>query len=245
MADGPVGSKRNHKNHQYPNFLFLFCCSIISVISTRSASAQEVTWDSTYRPEIYPLQVSLFRAAKHSKKDIVFLGNSITFWGAWPELLQSNHVKNRGIPGDITFGVIDRLDEVVQGKPAKVFILIGINDIARNIPDSIILSNYKRIIEKLRFGSPRTKIYFQSILPINSSFNKLTSHYKPDRIQKVNAGLKKITEEEQVVYIDLYSAFADESGTLPANVTFDGVHLVKPGYDKWVDLLRKAHYLKK
>ena len=71
------------------------------------------------------------------------------------------------------------------------------------------------------------------------------SHYKPDRIQKVNAGLKKITELEPVVYIDLYSAFADESGTLPAHITFDGVHLAKAGYDKWVNLLRKGRYIAK
>lgn len=230
-------------HHTY--FIFFFNLTILCSVDVRTAIAQDSKWDSTYRPEIYPLQVSLFRAAKHSKKDIVFLGNSITFWAAWPELLRSNHVKNRGIPGDITFGLIDRLEEIAEGKPAKVFILIGINDIARNIPDSIIFQNYKRIIRKLKTDSPDTKIYFQSILPVNSTFNKLTNHYKPDRIRSINKGLQKITEEEKVLFIDLYTAFADESGNLPAHFTFDGVHLTKPGYDKWVEVLRKGDFISK
>lgn len=208
-------------------------------------SAQSVKWDSTYRPDISPLQTSLFRAAVHSKKDIVFLGNSITFWGNFPELLNSKYVKNRGIPGDLTFGVLDRIDEVVNGHPRKVFILIGINDIARNIPDSVVLQNYRRMIYAIRTGSPRTKIFFQSILPVNPSFNKLKGHYKKDHIKNINAGLKKITEEEKVGFIDLYAAFADAEDNLPKDLSFDGVHLTKAGYDKWVEVLKAGRYLKR
>jgi hypothetical protein len=63
--------------------------------------AQEVKWDSTYRPDIYPSKVAMFRSFKHSRKDVVFIGNSITFWAEWGELLGMQHIKNRGIPGDI------------------------------------------------------------------------------------------------------------------------------------------------
>lgn len=208
------------------------------------APAQPVSWDSTYRPEIYPLQVALFRSAAHSRKDVVFLGNSITFWGDWPELLHSNRIKNRGLPGDITFGVLDRLGEVIGGKPRKVFILIGINDVARNIPDSVVLHNYRRMIAAIKSGSPRTKIFFQSLLPTNSAAGKLTSYYnKGDHIKNINAGLKRLTEEENIGFIDLYTAFADAEGNLPRLLTFDGVYLTKAGYDIWVALLRSGNYL--
>lgn len=224
--------------------LQFFCCAAFFFFNVFNAAAQQVKWDSTSRPEIYPLQVDLFRTAKHSKKDIVFLGNSITFWGDWNELLNSKYIKNRGIPGDISFGVLDRLDEVIKGQPRKIFILIGINDIAHNIPDSIVLQNYRRIIYAIRNGSPRTKIFFQSILPVNPSFGKLKAHYKKDHIKNINAGLKKITEEENVGFIDLYFAFADAEDNLPKNLSFDGVHLTKAGYDRWVALLKKGHYIK-
>jgi lysophospholipase L1-like esterase len=231
-------------NLLFRKLLQFFCCAVFPLFNILNASAQQVKWDSTSRPEIYPLQVDLFRSAKHSKKDIVFLGNSITFWGDWNELLNSKHVKNRGIPGDVTYGVLDRLDEVVNGQPAKVFVLIGINDIARNIPDSVILRNYRRIIQRIKKGSPRTKIFFQTILPVNSSFNKLKAHYKTDHIKNINEGLKKLAGEEDIGLIDLYAAFADAEDKLPKELTFDGVHLTKKGYDKWVAILKEGRYIK-
>lgn len=219
---------------------------IIGLVFSLDVAAQEQKWDSTYRPEIYPSRVELFRSFKHSKRDIVFLGNSITFWGEWVELLGNRHVKNRGIPGDMTFGVLDRLDEVIGGKPTKVYILIGINDIARNVPDSVILRNYQRMIQRIRSGSPGTKIYFQTILPTNSSFRKLTSHYnKEDHVKNINQGLKEMAVLQNFVVIDLYSAFADIKGNLPEHLTFDGVHLTKEGYYKWVKILKEGKYLNK
>jgi lysophospholipase L1-like esterase len=217
----------------------------LCIISTGLFSfGQSIQWDSTSRPEIYPSQVELFRSFKHSRKDIVFLGNSITFWGGWNELLHMPNIKNRGIPGDNTFGVLDRLDEVIDGQPAKVFILIGINDIAKNIPDSVIIHNYERIINRLKTGSPRTQLYFQTLLPVNDSFKKLPAHYQHDRIKSVNEKLKILVAREHITLIDLYAHFAGPDGQLPANLSFDGVHLKKAGYDIWVDLLKKERYLK-
>ncbi|HTN06170.1 GDSL-type esterase/lipase family protein [Agriterribacter sp.] len=204
-------------------------------------------WDSTSRPDIFKSRVELFRSLPHSKKDIVFLGNSITFWGEWNQLTGLSRIKNRGIPGDITFGVLERLDEVIDGKPQKVFILIGINDLAANIPDSIILLNYKRIIHRIQTGSPSTKIYFQTILPTNDILNKGYSIYtKDENIRKINDALKQISfDSNRIEVIDLYELFADESGKLKKEYTWDGVHLNKNGYDQWVRLLRDGKYLKR
>lgn len=206
--------------------------------------AQDLVYDSTTRPEIYPSKVAMFRANRHSRKDIVFLGNSITFWADWAELLHRPHIKNRGIPGDNTFGILERLDEVIDGHPAKVFILIGINDIAKNIPDPVILHNYQRIIHRIKQGSPRTKICFQTLLPVNPSFNKLKAHYQPGRIRAINTQLAELAAREQITLIDLYPHYTDAEGYLQARLSFDGVHLNKAGYDIWVDVLRKGKYLR-
>src|SRR5262245_29182085 len=132
-------------------FLLLPCC----------VAAQQATVDSAARPAIYPIKVGQFRSYPNSTKDIIFLGNSITAGTDWAELLGMPNARNRGISGDITFGVLERLDEVTEGKPAKVFILIGINDIQRNIPDTLIVQNYQKMIRRIKAESPATKIYFQ------------------------------------------------------------------------------------
>lgn len=50
----------------------------------------------------------------------------------------------------MTFGLLDRLEEVINGKPTNVFTLIGINDLARNVPDTVVGRNDRRIIEAIK-----------------------------------------------------------------------------------------------
>ncbi|KQC01007.1 GDSL-type esterase/lipase family protein [Pedobacter sp. Hv1] len=206
--------------------------------------AQTVKWDSTYRPGKYVEQVAKFKAETTSKKDIVFLGNSITAGTDWAKLLQLPQAKNRGISGDITFGVLERLQDVIDGKPAKIFILIGINDISRNIPDSVILNNYKQMISRIRKGSKQTQIYFNTLLPVNSSFEKFKNHYgKDEHILYINKEIRKMAAKN-VTIVDLYPVFLDKENHLRAELTKDGLHLIPAGYQVWADFLNAKGYLK-
>jgi lysophospholipase L1-like esterase len=163
----------------------------------------------------------------------------------WVELVGNRHAKNRGISGDITFGVLQRLDEVMEGKPAKVFILIGINDIARNIPDAVILQNFQRMVARIKKGSPGTKIYLHTLMPVNSSFGKFPNHYNKDgHILAVNQGLRELAAREKVFLVDLYPAFLDNQNRLEAAYTHDGLHLTAKGYQKWAEVLQAGKYLK-
>lgn len=204
--------------------------------------AQQAKWDSTYRPGNYEQKVANFRSYPNSKKDIIFLGNSITDYAEWNELLGLPEVRNRGISGDITFGVLERLDEVTDGKPEKIFILIGINDIARNIPDSVILNNYKKIIHRIKASSKRTLIYFNTLIPVNNTFPERAHFNKDEHIAAVNAGLKKICEEEKVTLIDIHPNFSGADKKLDKSMTYDGLHLNAEGYKTWAFILQP--YLK-
>ena len=227
------------------NIFYKLVACVCLWFTTYESFSQTTQWDSTYRPGAYQLKVDQFRAYKDSKKDIIFLGNSITAGTDWNELLEMPNVKNRGISGDITFGVLERLDEVIEGQPAKVFVLIGINDISRNIPDSVILQNYQRIISRIKKGSPSTKIYFQTLLPTNSSFGKFINHYnKEDHILWINKALKELANREKVILIDLYPVFLDKENNLEKAYTNDGLHLNASGYKKWSDVLKGNGYLK-
>jgi lysophospholipase L1-like esterase len=209
------------------------------------ASAQTAKWDSTFRPNNYDLKKELFRSLKNSDRDVVFLGNSITAGVDWNELLQMSEARNRGISGDITYGVLERLDEVIEGKPAKVFILIGINDISRNIPDSLIVENHRKIVERIKKGSPKTKIFLQTLLPVNNTFTQFKNHYnKNDHIQFVNDRLKETAKAYGAVLIDLHPYFQDSEGRLIKEFTQDGLHLNAAGYQLWAELLKKGNYLK-
>ncbi len=195
-------------------------------------------WDSTFRPANYALKVQQFKSYPNSRRDIIFLGNSITAGTDWNELLGIPAARNRGISGDITFGVLERLEEVTEGNPAKVFILIGINDISRNIPDSVIIANYRRIIREIKRASPATRIYFNTLLPVNNTFPDKNHFNKDEHILFVNAELKKLAALEKITLIDIYSPFLDADGRLDKQYTHDGLHLNADGYRKWAAILK-------
>ena len=220
------------------------CLSIVFLSACfLQAHTQEKKWDSTYRPAAYDLRVGQFRSYPNASSDIIFLGNSITAGVDWMELLGNPHARNRGISSDITFGVLERLDEVTEGKPAKVFILIGINDISRNIPDTVIVNNYRRMIKEIKGSSPATKIYFQTLLPVNNEFAPRNHFNKDEHILFVNEQLKKLTAEEKITLIDLYPHFLNADKKLDKKYTFDGLHPNAEGYKVWAEILKKGKYL--
>ena len=208
------------------------------VIGVFQAHSQTAKWDSTYRPGIYAQKVAQFRSYPNTDKDIVFLGNSIMDFTDWNELLQLKEARNRGISGDISFGVLERLDEVTEGKPAKVFVLIGINDISRNIPDSIILDNYKKIIRRIKSESPKTKIYFNTLFPVNNTFTDRAHFNKDEHILYINEELKKIGTTEKITVIDIHLQFLDADKRLDKKYTYDGLHPNSEGYLKWSKILK-------
>lgn len=113
----------------------------------------------------YYQRATLFEELPVTSKDIIFLGNSITNGGEWSELLNNKHVKNRGISGDICMGVYDRLDAILKGKPAKIFLLIGINDVSRGTSADTIVHRIGMITQKIKQESPKQsyicKVYFR------------------------------------------------------------------------------------
>ena len=201
-------------------------------------SGQSQSWDSSYQTTYYNQKLTLFRLLPDTKGEIVFLGNSITDIGEWAEIWQNPKVKNRGISSDITFGVLARLDEVLSAKPKKLFVLIGVNDIARNIPDAAILANYRCLIDRVRQESPRTQLIMQSVLPTNDEFKPFKNHYgKDDRIRAVNVGMQALCADLGVAFVDLYARFLDASGKLDKEYTNDGLHLNGAGYMLWKKIL--------
>ena len=219
------------------NYFLLFISGLFYMCA---GFAQAPKWDSTYRPSSYEYRVGQFKSYANSPEDVIFLGNSLTARADWNELLQLPLARNRGISGDITFGVLDRLQEVTEGKPGKLFILIGINDISRNIPDSLIVRNYERMIQNIQSESPRTKIYFQTLLPVNNDFTQFKNHYNKDgHILHVNNQIKMLGEKYGIEIIDLYPHFLDDENKLDKTFTEDGLHLNAAGYIVWANILKK------
>ena len=197
-------------------------------------------WAQQTHSTFYYQRASLFENLKTSPNDIVFIGNSITNGAEWSELFDNKNVKNRGISGDICMGVYDRMDVITKGMPAKIFLLIGVNDIGRGASSDSVVVGIDRIIDKIQIDSPTTEIYLQSILPLNDSFDMFNGHTKRwNEIKPLNKRLKELTKtKKQVTYIDLYSDFVEpDTDKLNPQFTNDGLHLMGKGYMKWVEII--------
>ncbi|MCD8181958.1 MAG: GDSL-type esterase/lipase family protein [Bacteroides sp.] len=188
----------------------------------------------------YYQRATLFEELPVTSENIVFLGNSITNGAEWGELFDNKHVKNRGISGDICMGVYDRLDAILKGKPAKIFLLIDINDVNRGTPAGTIVARIGMIARKIKAESPKTKLYLQSVLPVTDHYNMFQGHTSRWQvIPEINKGLVRLAEEEGATYIDLYSHFVDEkTGKMNISYTNDGLHLLGKGYVKWVEIVK-------
>lgn len=215
-------------------FTFVFC-SLISL-------GQENKFGTYYNQRL-----TLFEKLPDTKGEIIFLGNSITDGCEWFELLGNLNVKNRGISGDTTEGVLFRLNEVIRSKPAKVFLLIGINDLSRGVSKDTVFSNIYKITAKILKDSPKTKVYIQSILPVNDSFGLFKGHTnKTDEVIWVNAHLKDWCAKKNVGFIDLYSHFKmSDSEKMNPKYTNDGLHLLGDGYLLWAEIIKQILSSKK
>lgn len=182
-------------------------------------------WTKTH----YIKRIAEFKANPLQLGDIVFIGNSITEQGGnWGQRFNNPKVKNRGIAGDVTAGILNRLAEIYYYKPKKVFLKIGINDLFHSeLTPEYVANNIKLIVDKIHLESPSTKIYVQTILP--------TANNNPskERIVATNTILKAMPSTNYLQIIDLHSRFADKNDVMIGSYTNDGLHLTELGYLAW------------
>lgn len=180
----------------------------------------------------WKMRKTLFESLPNEPDEILFVGNSLTDGCEWHELFGNQKVKNRGIDGDNTEGVISRLDELTSSLPAKIFLEIGTNDLAlkRTIID--ITKDYSTILDQIKKASPKTLIYLQSVLPRFDDPNRIGG-VSNDSIRTLNRELQILANQKGVIFIDLYVDFVDSDEKLHKNLSLDGVHLNAEGYTIW------------
>lgn len=176
---------------------------------------------------------------------IVFLGNSITEQGWWEFLLPGLKVVNRGIGGDNTYGMLDRLPEILDFAPRKIFLMAGINDLSTGYPVADVADNIAAMLDLIRERVPACEVYVQSVLTPNDSV--LAYEYikgKRELVRELNAQLRMLCAARGVTYVDVAPLLSDAEGQVRTALTKDGIHLHPAAYRLWVDHLKRNKYLK-
>ena len=213
-----------------------------TTILANAQIAQPVFPDSLFST-YYHQRATHFTQLPPTNGGVIFLGNSITDGGEWAELFPGIQVLNRGISGDYSAGVLNRLAEIYTRKPDKVFLLIGVNDLTRNIQVDSIFRNISWIAALIHQHSPKTILYVQSIFPVNEKFGKFAWHTsKRKQILELNHLLRSHATESNYVFLDVFTALADSTQRLQEAYTNDGLHLTGTGYQKWKETIEAEVY---
>ena len=206
------GARLSHRSKQ----VIMKKIALMAVVALMCLTAAAQANQDPY----YARRATLFDELPIGKKDIVMLGNSLTDGCEFNELLNNRHIKNRGIVGDIVQGLIDRIDPIIKGQPKKLFIMSGVNDISHDVSADSIARVTERLIVMVKQGSPRTKIYLQSLLPFNNDVREWKLLKGRDHVVvEANILLEQVARRQGVTWINLYPLFVDDQGRLRADLT--------------------------
>jgi len=187
-------------------------------------------------------------AEDHPKHLTILVGDSLSLW--FPEELLPAGVNwlNQGISGETSYGLLRRLKLFDQTAPETIFVMIGINDLIRGVPEETLLANQREIVRYLKSVHPKTQIVVQSILPHGGDrliqerqdssqplppWAEKLSALPNVSIRKLNQQLAEMAKSENVVFLDLHPDFLDAQDNLQAAFTTDGLHLSPQGYAVW------------
>ncbi|HVW97948.1 MAG TPA: GDSL-type esterase/lipase family protein [Mucilaginibacter sp.] len=225
--------------------IFYLLLLLPAVLSAQNPVTNQNLFDTIpFIPEHTPQRIALFEKEPVVKGRVIFLGNSITEMGNWKKATGDTTVINRGIGGDITFGILKRLKDITDREPSKLFILCGINDIGKDIPDAVIADNILKIVNRVHSACPKTEIYVESVLPVNPTVAHFPQHYdKEEHVLALNRLLKANAEKGGYAFVNIFPLFLDKDKRLEAKYTYEGLHLKPPAYDIWVAYLKKKGYL--
>lgn len=215
----------------------LALCILFSIFST-ALLAQD--WANTAR---FKDENAKFSAPAAGEKRVVFMGNSIT--EGWirtsPEFFAGKPYINRGISGQTTPQMLVRFrPDVINLKPALVVILAGTNDIAGNTGPSTLEMIMDNLISMCELAKANNiKVVLSSVLPAYDY------PWKPglqpaEKIANLNIMIKSYADKNGIEYLDYYSAMVDERKGLPKELSGDGVHPNKQGYDVMAPLAEAA-----
>lgn len=211
---------------------------LITLITVMIYVNQFVKASSEDKREVYTM---LNQSA--SPNSIVFLGDSLTEFYKIDEFFHNIDHYNRGIAGDTTDGVINRLyDNVISIKPKKIFLQIGTNDLGNGKKPDYVVENIHRILDMIQVQLPKTEIFLISLYPVNpkaSPYSRIiTGRRKNKDIDTINARLVELAKELSVNYIDVAQVLKDDKGNLNDDYTIEGLHICLHGYMLISEVLR-------
>jgi len=212
-----------------------------ALVANAVAASFDCPPERVYFPRYYERVEQFRNEAPVNSEDIVFIGNSLIENGKWTEYFSTQRIVNRGITGDETMGIYDRLYQILPAKPKKIFLQTGANDISHDLTVDEIVKRIAMVVDKIREESPETQLFLQGSLPINESFKRYQKlNGKTNMFPQLNNSLEQLAKSRNIVFINLFPLFTNnKTNELRKDLTNDGLHLNRQGYEIWVKAIEQ------
>lgn len=179
-------------------------------------------------------KIQLF-AQSNLKTKYVMIGDSITAQGVWSELLSTPSVANRGISGETSNQILNRINGILKVKAQKAFILMGANDFSQRKTAEEVYENYIKLVDALKSNNTAAVIQTTTRCNIDKQPRWKTIN---EEIKKLNKMLQIYASDNGIEFIDLDSSLSDSKGLLD-KYSPDGIHLNLAGFKKWSALIKE------
>lgn len=221
---------------------------LVFVISAALILGYFMTHSKAKKSDYWKIKYDSFEVqnANLSKGQIVFVGDSITDLYPLDDYYTDLNLAtyNRGIGGDTTGGLLDRMQvSIFDLAPSKIVLMIGINDIVGGGKNNdYVLHNYNLILEQISKKLPDTKVLCMSLLPISLTLQEYAPQIdikaKNNQVHKANDRIQNLAALYGYEYYDLNQLVSDEKGSLDMQYSVDGLHLNAAGFEVWTNLLK-------
>ena len=178
---------------------------------------------------LYERKVSVFESFPVEAGDVVFLGDTLVAAAPLEEMFPGLPVKNRGIVGDTSKGILERIDAIAAAEPIAVALMVGTFDVLGGVPRRDTIARVEAILDGLTAKRPGLQVAVLSVLPRDVEAVR--------SVERLNAGYADLAAARDLAFIDLASDFRGANGAIATRFSNDGLHLNGPGYEKWRDRL--------
>jgi lysophospholipase L1-like esterase len=135
------------------------------------------------------------------------------------------------LPGETTASLYNTITSVNLAAIKTIFIMVGTNDIARNVSAN---HSYMNIISIIRYLEDfKLDVYFISV--INASIWKRSN----SRIDEFNIEVINITNEYNLNFLSVDKYFI-ENGNIDNKYFVDGLHLSETGNNKFCSVIKRV-----
>lgn len=125
-----------------------------------------------------------------------------------------------------------------QRQYKKIYLMIGVNDLSYGTLFDFT-DSYFKAVSTIREYQPSALIFVQSIVGITKQKERNSPHsFNNETVLNRNSMLKLRCEEENCIYLDLFSVFRDGENYLDTNLSSDGLHIKPDKTYIWEDFLK-------